>query len=82
MTSDQYCCNIYLLGIWSLCIALWFQTTHNKFRHCFDQNTSMVVGENCYFTTCYILITVFEGHAVLIETITSQVTEYLICIYM
>ena len=74
MTSDQYCCNIYLLGFWIVCIALWFQTIYNNFPIWYNTNTSMAVEENCFFTVYYILITVFEGHAVLMEAITSQVT--------
>ena len=73
LTSDQYCCNIYLIAFWTVCFALWFQTTYNHFPDWFDLNTSMASGENCYFTIYYILITVFEGHAVRIEALKSQV---------
>ena len=73
LTSDQYCCNIYLLGFWMVCTALWFQSCYFNFPTWYDINTSMAVGENCYFTVFYVLITVFEGHAVRMEALTSQV---------
>ena len=75
MTSDQYCCNIYLLGFWIVCIALWFQAIYNHLPDWYDTNTSMAVEENCFFTVYYILITVFEGHAVQMVAITSQVMD-------
>ena len=73
LTSDEYCCNIYLLGFVIVGSALAFQSSYYRFPNWFDLNTSMAVGENCYFTVFYVLITVFEGHAVQMEAITSQV---------
>jgi len=66
---------VYLLAFWLVAIALWVQMISNKFPNWYDLNSTMAVGENCMFTMYYILITVFEGHAVLMEVITSQVTK-------
>jgi len=73
LTSDQYCCNVYLLAFWIPAVALWIQMAYLNFPNWYDLNTTILVGENCIYSTYYILITVFEGHAVLMEAITSQV---------
>ena len=73
LTSDQYCCNVYLVAFWTVGIGLWVLATYNRFPDWYEVNTYQVVGENCLYTVYYILITVFEGHAVLMEAITSQV---------
>ena len=73
ISSDDYCCNVYLVAFWITCFGLAFQLMFNDFPHWYEVNTEMVVAETMLYTVYYVVITVFQGKAALVDAVASKV---------
>jgi len=74
MSADDYCCNVYLFAFWITFTGLVFLLIFNDFPHWYDINVEIVVIETILFTVYYVVITVFQGKAALIDAIASKVS--------
>jgi len=71
--SNDYCCNVYLISFWITCFGLTFLLFFNDFPNWYQIKVEIVVVETMLFTVYYVLITVFQGKAALVDAIASKV---------
>jgi len=75
ITTDEYCCNIYLIAFWMTAIWFWSLTLLNRFRNWYQFDTNVSVQLNVIFSVYYILIAVFQRHAAIREAATYNVSQ-------
>ena len=73
MSSNDYCCNVYLVSFWFTCLGVSFLLIFYDFPDWYQINTNMVVSDTMMFTVYYVFITVFQGKAALVDAIASKV---------
>ena len=73
ITTDEYCCNVYLIAFWISIIWFWWLTTLNGLPNWYEYDINYTVQVNVLFSTYYILIAVFQRHAAIREAVTYSV---------
>ena len=73
--ANIYCCNVYLIAFWTTCIGLCVLSVVNNFPDWYEMNTWKIIIETMLYTIYYILITVFQGKAALIDAISCKVSS-------
>ena len=71
--SDDYCCNVYLVAFWITCFGHAFILIFYDFPNWYEIKTETAVAETMIYTVYYVVITVFQGKAALVDAVASKV---------
>ena len=74
ISSDEYCCNVYLTAFWMSTIWFWSLSLQNSFPNWYKFNTNSAIQLNVIFSAYYILIVVFQRHVAIREAVTYSVS--------
>ena len=74
LTTDQYCCNIYLVSFVITVTGLWLLLFIYRIPPWYLYDTLCLVSETMLFSVYYVVITVFQGRAAVREAAISKVS--------
>ena len=82
LTTNENCCNVYLISFWVAITWLWSLCLGRNFGNWYDYKTSTAIQQNVLFSAYYILIVVFQRHIAIREAVTYSVSLIIRTVYI
>ena len=82
ISTDEYCCNVYLIAFWMSTAWFWSLALQNGQRNWYEFTTNSAVQLNMIFAAYYILIAVFQRHAAIRDAVICNVSAILYIVYV